>query len=158
MINAAGTRIDAFFLMHSARADSWRLVHAAAQGWHAGNASRADVKAALADVALLEEFHAFPGSRVMRLLDQRLDADDAARAAAMVRQISDAILASRDNADTLAQGMAGAGDELPDILPSGMGQGDHRRPSFETLFVTLQPPSRWGCSPAPACPARRRPR
>ena len=143
MINAAGTRIDAFFLMHSARADSWRLVHAAAQGWHAGNASRADVKAALADVALLEEFHAFPGSRVMRMLDQRLDADDAAGTAAMVRQISDAILANRDNADTLAQGMAGAGDELPDILPSGMGQGDHRRPSFETLFVTLQPPSRW---------------
>ncbi|KQU50203.1 decarboxylase [Bosea sp. Leaf344] len=143
MINAAGTRIDAFFLMHSARADSWRLVHAAAQGWHAGNASRADVKAALADVALIEEFHAFPGSRVMRMLDQRLDADDAAGTAAMVRQISDAILANRDNADTLAQGMAGAGDELPDILPSGMGQGDHRRPSFETLFVTLQPPSRW---------------
>lgn len=143
MINAAGTRIDAFFLMHSARADSWRLVHAAAQGWHTGNASRADVKAALADVALLEEFHAFPGSRVMRMLDQRLDADDAAGTAAMVRQISDAILANRDNADTLAQGMAGAGDELPDILPSGMGQGDHRRPSFETLFVTLQPPSRW---------------
>lgn len=143
MSDATGTRIDAFFLMHSARADSWRLVHAAAQGWLAGTASRGDVKAALADVAVLEEFHAFPGSRAMRVLAQHLDADDAHGTAALVRQISDAILTNRDNAETLSQGMAGASDEMPDILPSGMGAGEHRRPSFETLFVTLQPPSRW---------------
>lgn len=145
MGDEAGSRIDSFFLMHSARADSWRMVHSLAEAWAAGTASRAEVKAALADVAVLEEFHAFPGPRVMRVLQQHLEADDAAGSAAIIRQISDAIVTGRDNADTLAQAMARGGndEDVPDILPGGFGSGETRRPSFETLFVTLQPPSRW---------------
>jgi arginine decarboxylase len=142
MSEAASTRIDAFFVLHSARADSWRLVHSLAAGWVAGSATRAEVKAALADLSVLEGFHAFPGPRVMGALEQLIAADDAAGAAALIRQISEAVVTNREIVDTSAQA-TGSGDEIPDLLPVGLGVREHRRPSFETLFVTLQPRSRW---------------
>ena len=142
MKQPATKRIDAFFVLHSARADSWRLVHSVAESWVAGSVDRGDVKAALTDLAVLESFHAFPGPRVMASLEQLLAADDAAGVAALVRQISEAILTNRESGDTSAQG-ASSGDETLDLLPSAFGRRDQRRPSFETLFVTLQPPSRW---------------
>ena len=61
MADGAGERIDAFFVLHSARADSWRNVENVASHWQAGTADKAQVKAALADIAVIEEFHAVPG-------------------------------------------------------------------------------------------------
>src|SRR6478752_10380863 len=105
---APQARIDAFFVLNSARADSWRRAHTLAQRWAAGTVTRAAVKAALADVVVMEEFHAVPGARVMDMLEQRMAADDAAGAAAMIRQISDAILVNRDTATTLARAADGS--------------------------------------------------
>ncbi|WP_348644657.1 decarboxylase [Starkeya sp. ORNL1] len=118
------------------------MAHNLAEGWVAGSATRGDVKAALADLSVLEEFHAFPGARVMRALDQLIAADDAAGAAALIRQISEAVVTNREIMDTSGQS-TGSADEIPDLLPVGLGVREHRRPSFETLFVTLQPRSRW---------------
>ncbi|MEP9375891.1 decarboxylase [Aquabacter sp. CN5-332] len=141
MSEAATTRIDQFLVLHSARADRWRMVHSAAESWVAGDADRADVKAALADVALMEEFHAYPGPQAMRVLQQHIASDDATGAAAIIRQISEAIITARENADTLAH--AGSGEEMPELLPGAFAAEERGRPSFETLFVTLQPPARW---------------
>src|SRR5205085_6806443 len=105
-------------------------------------ATRADAKSALADVAILEEFHAVPGPRVMDALERRLAADDAAGTAAIIREISEAILGNRDNATTLAEATSPVEDQ-PDLLPSQFGGGKDQRPSFETLFVTQQPRTRW---------------
>jgi arginine decarboxylase len=142
MADGAGERIDAFFVLHSARADSWRNVENVASRWEAGTADGAQVKAALADIAVIEEFHAVPGPAIMRLLMQRIDSDDAKGSASAIRRISEVILAGKDNANTL-EGAQNGEDDVADLLPSMFGMGEHRRPSFETLYVTTQPPSRW---------------
>ena len=142
MADGAGERIDAFFVLHSARADSWRNVENVASRWEAGTADRAQVKAALTDIAVIEEFHAVPGPAIMRLLMQRIEADDAKGTAKAVRRISEVILAGKDNANTLEAAQEGE-DDVAELLPSMFGMGEHRRPSFETLYVTPQPPSRW---------------
>ena len=142
MADGAGERIDAFFVLISARADSWRNVENVASRWQAGSADRAQVKAALTDVAVIEEFHAVPGPAIMRLLMQRIEADDAKGTAKAVRRISEVILAGKDNANTLETAQEGE-DDVAELLPSMFGMGERRRPSFETLYVTPQPPSRW---------------
>ncbi len=43
----------------------------------------------------------------------------------------------------LAQGGEEADEEFPDLVPTALGGGKHHRPSFETLFVTAQPASKW---------------
>ena len=109
--------IDRFFVMHAARSDQWREVLTAAEKWAAGSGNRAGVEAELADIALIEEFHAYPGFRVMGRLRERIAAGDAAAVAGLVRRIADTILAN-----SYAQQVDGDGsdsdDRLPDVLPS----------------------------------------
>ena len=88
----SGERIDQFFLMHSARADTWRNVMTAAESWAAGGKDKNAVQAALKDLLVLEEFHAFPGQRLMQALNDRIAANDSGGTARLVRRISDAIL------------------------------------------------------------------
>ena len=73
MAKAAHERIDAFFILHAGRADSWRDVTNIASHWKAGTSKREELKTALADLAVLEEFHAVPGPRIMRLLQERIE-------------------------------------------------------------------------------------
>ena len=65
-------RIDSFFVMHSARADQWREVLTAAEAWAAGSGTRAKVEQELRDILLIEEFHAYPGMRLLARLRERL--------------------------------------------------------------------------------------
>ncbi|MHB2168516.1 decarboxylase [Alsobacter sp. R-9] len=133
-------RLDRFFLLQAGRADRWRNASDAAQAWVAGTRTRADVVAALTEIGVLEEFHAFPGLAGIQALRQCMERDDAAATAALVRRIADAILIGRHDA-TLE-----AGDDASDtanFLPSVVQPRDGDRPYFETLFVTAQPPARW---------------
>ena len=149
----AKPRIDQFFLMHSARADSWREVMTAAEDWAAGRSDRAAVEAALRDLLVLEEFHAYPGLRLMRALNDRIAANDAAGTARLVRRISDVILTRSYAREAEAEPRDEDSDALPDILPSVLGNGEARHhPYFEVLFVSPQPPARW---PALAAEIRR---
>ena len=137
-------RIDQFFLMHSARADTWRAVMTAAESWAAGQKDRAAVETALKDLVVLEEFHAYPGSRLMKTLKDRIAANDARGTARLVRHISDAIMTRSYAREDGAVNDAGDNDddEVPDFLPSVLGQGEKHRPYFEVLFVTPQPAAR----------------
>ncbi len=85
-------RIDQFFVMHSTRADRWREVLSAAEHWAQGKGTAKDVEKCLADLEILEEFHAYPGLHVMRALRERIATEDARAVSTMVRRISDAIL------------------------------------------------------------------
>ena len=143
MTNPSQDRIDAFFVLHAARADRWRAAADVADRWAAGEGDRSAVKAALGDVLIMEEFHAVPGAKIMRALDQRIEADDAAGTARAVRRISEAILMEADTANTLERVNEGEGEDSVDFVPSVLGRADRGRPSFETLFVTAQPASRW---------------
>ncbi|GGF66805.1 decarboxylase [Azorhizobium oxalatiphilum] len=143
MTETAPVQIDAFFILHSARADHWRGALNAAESWHRGESGAADVQASLAEVKIIEEFHAFPGTAVMARLDQTIASGDARATANLIRRISEAIVTRHEHADSM--GTSGTDSEaFEDLLPVSLVGGARRRPSFETLFVTAQPPSRWG--------------
>jgi arginine decarboxylase len=143
MATAAKARIDQFFLMHSARADHWRAAMTSAEGWVRGDNDRSAVEAALQNLSVLEEFHAYPGSRLMRPLNDRIAADDAEGTARLVRKISDAILTRSYTHEAEAASEDEDADALPDILPSVLGKPEAHRPYFEVLIVSPQPPARW---------------
>ncbi len=136
-------RIDNFFAMHSARTDSWRNVLSAAQEWAAGDGSKSATEAALSEIAVIEEFHAFPGVRLMNRLRDKLAAGEAAVVADLVRQYADAILTGRYTQMSEGDGGGEAGDALPEVLPSVIAGRDVHRPYFEVLLVSPQPPARW---------------
>ena len=141
-------RIDRFLVMHAARADQWREVLSAAQDWAAGSGNRAKVEAELSDIAVIEELHAYPGVRLMARLRERIASGEADAVASMVRRIADAILTSAYAQQTDGDGAGDGDDGLPDVLPSVVSGREHHRPYFEVLFVTAQPPARWGAMAA----------
>ena len=136
-------RIDNFLAMQSSRTDSWRDFLTAAQDWASGSGTRAATEAALAEIAVIEEFHGFPGMRPMLRLREKIAAGDAAVTAELVRQYSDAILTGSFTRLAEAEASSDGGDSLPDILPSVISGRDARRPYFEVLLVTPQASSRW---------------
>ena len=115
----------------------------AAKDWAAGTGSKAATEAALAEIAVIEEFHAFPGVRLMNRLRDKLAAGEAAVVADLVRQYADAILTGRYTQMSEADGSAEGGDALPEVLPSVIAGRDTHRPYFEVLLVSPQPPARW---------------
>lgn len=136
-------RIDRFFAMHSARTDAWRAALTAAEDWQHGRGTRAGLDQALADLRVVEEFQAFPGSRLMARLDERIAANDSGDAAHLIRGISDAILTGSYAHRADAVPGADGGEDQPDFLPSVISGRTGTRPYFELLIVSPQPPSRW---------------
>ncbi len=57
-----------------------------------GTGSRADFENAFADMAVLEEFHAYPGAHLLNALEDLAATDDARATAALVTRISSALL------------------------------------------------------------------
>src|SRR6187549_3499445 len=85
--------LDHFFSTSAARLDRWRELNAKAQGWAANDSGgRAAVEEALAEVIAIEDYFAYPGSRLMKALAERIAADDAKGAARLVRRVSGALL------------------------------------------------------------------
>src|SRR5689334_25371364 len=58
-------RIDQFFSGPGARADEWRSLLEAAKAWSSGSEDRNRFETLLGEIAVMEEFHAFPGPRLM---------------------------------------------------------------------------------------------
>ena len=58
-------RIDQFLLIHSSRADNWREITTLADAWAARRGERAALEAALAAMEAVEEYHAYPGARLL---------------------------------------------------------------------------------------------
>ncbi|WP_207538177.1 hypothetical protein [Sabulicella rubraurantiaca] len=138
-------RIDQFLLMHSARADQWRDLTAAAEGWAAGEDGREAAEKALSAMAALESFHAYPGPRLLGTLSERIASGDASGAAKLARRISDALLTKSYRE---RPGEWDAKEDTPvtdvaDVLPAALGAAEARRPYFEVLYVSSQPAVRW---------------
>src|SRR6478609_4276011 len=83
-------RIDHFY----ARADRWRDLVNLARSWANGHCDREVVAAAFDGLAIQEEFHAFPGQRLIAALRDKLysDKDSAASFAAIAHRVSAAIV------------------------------------------------------------------
>jgi arginine decarboxylase len=136
--------IDHFFSAPSARLDRWRDVHAAGKAWVDGKNDRRAVEAAVDQVGVLEEFHAFPGRELMTALRQRLENDDADGFVTLSRRLSVAIINRNYKLDpsewqTVDDNASGPAD----LLPPTLGVGSHGRPYFELLAVTPAPAARW---------------
>ncbi|WP_246737500.1 decarboxylase [Nordella sp. HKS 07] len=140
---ATADRIDNFLAMQSARSDRWREVLTAAQQWASGQGSRAAVEDSLGDISVIEEFHAYPGVRLMSRLREKIAAGDAGATAELVSRFANAILTKAYSHQVETDQAGESGDALPELLPSVIAGRDARRPYFEVLLVTPQPPSRW---------------
>src|SRR5690242_14045529 len=138
-------KVDNFFSSSSERLDRWRELNAKAQTWAAearsGNqrGGRAAVEAALANVRALEDFFAYPGSRLLKTLAERIAADDARGAARLVRRISGALLSGSYRYESGQWDSSEDDDSTPERLAQTFEGGESRRPYFETLFVTPAP-------------------
>jgi arginine decarboxylase len=142
--DAQERRIDQFFAGPGARADDWRSLLDAAKTWSAGMSDRAGFEKQLSQIAVMEEFRAYPGPRLMAALKDRAAANDAAGASALATRVTHALVTRsfRQRAgdwDVLAD----ADTEMPDLLPPGFGSTATHRPYFETLIVTGIPATRW---------------
>jgi arginine decarboxylase len=134
---SGGDRIDTLFSMPGARADRWRALHAAAQAWARGRTDRAPVDAALEDIGAYEEFFAYPGTRLIAALRERITTGAAEGAAALSRRISEAILTRSYKHDTGAwEAVEQLAEALPELSTATMGHGAAHRPYFEMLVVS----------------------
>src|ERR1700753_3576870 len=73
----SSVRIDQFFAGPGARADQWRALVEVARAWAAGDGRRHQFDTALADIAVIEEFFAYPGPHLMAALREAAGEDDA---------------------------------------------------------------------------------
>src|SRR5690242_21751712 len=125
-------RIDQFFSGPSARADEWRGLVEAAKAWSGGSGNRAGFEEKLSRLSITEEYHAYPGSRLMAALKERAAANDAAGAVALAMRITHALQTRsfRQHAGDWDV-HADADTEMPDLLPPGFGDPTTHRPRSE---------------------------
>ncbi|TWB90573.1 arginine decarboxylase [Bradyrhizobium macuxiense] len=139
----AQQRIDQFFSGPGGRADNWRDLVEAAKVWSKGG-DRAPYDAALSALSVTEEFHGYPGLRLMAALKEAAAAGDAATSQMLAARIAQALQTKsfRQYAGDWSTQDEASGD-VPDLLPPTLGQSAARRPYFETLIVTGVPAGNW---------------
>ena len=69
-------RIDQFFSGPGARADHWRFLVDAAKAWSDGSGNRNKFDALFAQLEVTEEFHGYPGLRLMAALKEAAASGD----------------------------------------------------------------------------------
>jgi arginine decarboxylase len=135
--------IDQFFAEPGARADRWRDVVDAAQAWASGRGDRVKFDDALSAIGVTEEYFAYPGPRLIKVLQETAAANDA-RATLKIAQHIDTALVTRSfrrHPDNF--GSQEDEDTVPELAPPALGRGAVHRPYFETLIVTGVPDSQW---------------
>ena len=115
-----------------------------AEAWRSGSDNRAEVEAAIVELASTEQFHAYPGGQLMTALRELAAENDAQATASLARRMTRAIL-TRSFRQNPADWEAHEEDEeaTADLLPPALGRTDVRRPYFEVLIVTGAPAARW---------------
>src|SRR4051794_33758500 len=85
-------RIDQLFSGPGARADKWRNLVELGDAWTQDSRNRVKFGAALAELGATEEFHAYPGLKLMTALRDHTAANDAQATASLARRITRALL------------------------------------------------------------------
>jgi arginine/lysine/ornithine decarboxylase len=136
--------IDRFFAGPGARGDQWRNLVELAEAWSNESSGRTKVENALAELAATEEFHAYPGHRLMEALRDHVTANDAHATALLARRITRALLTRSFRQNASDWETEEDGDGMPaDVLPPALGRTESSRPYFEILIVTGAPAARW---------------
>jgi arginine decarboxylase len=135
------------FAAPEVRLDRWRDLHKAVQRWAAGVGKKdaaslqAECADAMAGLAPLEEFHAYPGPRLLGLLRERLGSGDATGAARLIERISMAMMTRSYRRDPTEWEPEDESTGPAAVMP---GSGDvGGRPYFEVLVVTPTAPAKW---------------
>jgi arginine/lysine/ornithine decarboxylase len=133
------------------RDDVWAKLTVVGRAWSAA-ASRGQSTEALAaqaatlmsEIAVLEEFWAYPGMRLMNALRERLAGGDGSAMARLAGEISAALASGAYRHDPAAWEPSVQAEFSPaDFLPPSLAPGEKHRPYFEVLSVTPIDPSRW---------------
>jgi len=135
-----------------ARADQWRELNAIARAW-ADSTTRGEAqtepyreqcRTLLGSILRLEFCWAYPGTRLLGLLDSALQGGDATTFSRLVQKISAALLSGDFRRDEHAWEAGAEGDgTLLDTLPPDLQGGVLAKPYFEVLIVTPTDPETW---------------
>jgi arginine decarboxylase len=137
-------RIDQFFSGPGGRADNWRDLVDAAKSWKKSPSDRAPFDALLAQLAVTEEYHAYPGPHLMAALAERAASGDAAGTVSLASRITQALQTRSFRRHAGDWDLHDDGeDATPDLVPPSFGHVEARRPYFETLIVTGLPAASW---------------
>src|SRR5258706_3901477 len=125
-------RIDQFFSGPGARADNWRFLVDAAKAWFEGSAGRDKFDALFAQLEVTEEYHGYPGLRLMAALKEAAASGDAAATAALATRILQS-LQTRSFRQHAGDWDVHEDSEraATDLLPPSLGRTESRRPYFE---------------------------
>jgi len=124
-------QIDRFFAGPGARGDQWRDLAQLAESWANGKEDRAKFDAALAEIALTEEFHAYPGAKLITALRDHAAANDPRATAKLARNITRALLTRsyrHNSGDWDAK--ADEEDVNTDVLPPTLARSASGRTSW----------------------------
>jgi len=141
-------RIDQIFSAVSARIDRWREFSlcvqrlAAQRGGKAPGDLSSECVRLFAELRPLEEFHAFPGPRILAAIQERLSEGDAVGTARLAQRISASLMSRRYRHDPREWEVDEDPGDADRALPTSLGETG-ARPYFETLFVSGAPPARW---------------
>ncbi|HEY6360018.1 MAG TPA: hypothetical protein VIX63_02895, partial [Vicinamibacterales bacterium] len=150
-VPATAASIVDFFSAAEARTDRWRQLSAVVRAWQAAatrgrpaDSLLAEALGLFGDIASLEFFFAYPGPRLMAVIEQALAERNPGVSLRLVQQVSTALLTNAYRHDS------GAWDPLQDeaahqadLLPPDLQAGNGHKPYFETLVVTPADPSQW---------------
>jgi arginine decarboxylase len=93
-------RVDQFFMAEEARFDRWRTLLHASRLWNRSLAQQESSKAqhqatvtnSLQELRQWEDFFAYPGQKLVALVEERISSGDATGAARLIQSISNALL------------------------------------------------------------------
>jgi arginine/lysine/ornithine decarboxylase len=145
-------RVDQFFTGTEARFDRWRYLLQAVRGW-VGLANQqgrdkaepqAAVSAAFQELRQWEDFFAYPGHLLLKMLSERIEEGDATGTVRLVQAISTALLTHsyRSNVSDW-EGEDQSPISLSERVPGGREETAPHRPYFEILAVSPARPAAW---------------
>jgi arginine decarboxylase len=155
VINLGNIRSDRFFTVAEARQDRWRNLLSAARSWETASrqqdcggvaeTKRTIVAAGFNDLQQWENFFAYPGSALLKAIEELITQGDAAGAIRLIQPVSTALLTHsyRTNAaDWEGQGIFSG--NISERLPIASDGNVAHHPYFEVLIATAAPSSTWG--------------
>src|SRR4051812_49433651 len=137
-------RIDQFYSGPGARTDHWRFLVDAAKAWSDGSGKRDEFDALLAKIEVTEEFHGYPGQRLMAGLKEAAASSSASAAAELAIRIMQSLQTKSFRQHANEWDLHDDGERAPtDLLPPLLGSAESRRPYFEVLIVTGVAAANW---------------
>ena len=144
--DSAASRIDQLYAAPEARLDRWRDLYKSVQRWAAGrdddSALAAQCAHALRALLPLEDFHAYPGQRLIGLLRERIASGDAVGAARLIARVSMAMMTRSYRSDPAEWEPEDESTGPSATMPAAAGDVG-ARPYFEVLVVTPTQPAKW---------------